>query len=190
VSFNYLCSKKLQIPYFKDGSIGFLHQLALMVKFRDFKDQDVIIKKDDVGDSMFFVLDGKASVVSPDGKQVYAELGTNSFFGEVSLFYSTTRTATVRASGHTTVIEISKSVLESVLDQHPELKEAMMKKAKENYDSFQHRQNALKELRSSAKQNAEEYDIEATVGRLRRVCLDFLQLKALLILKTSLGLYF
>jgi CRP-like cAMP-binding protein len=159
----------MQIPYFKDGSIGFLHQLALMVKFRDYKDQEVIIKKDDVGDSMFFVLDGAALVVSPDGKQVYAELRTNSFFGEVSLFYSTTRTATVRASGHTTVIEISKSVLETVLDQHPELREAMMKKAKENYDSFQQRQRALNELRSSSKQNAEEYDIEATVARFKKV---------------------
>ena len=159
----------MQIPYFKDGSIGFLHQLALMVKFRDYKDQEVIIKKDDVGDSMFFVLDGAALVVSSDGKQVYAELRTNSFFGEVSLFYSTTRTATVRASGHTTVIEISKSVLETVLDQHPELREAMMKKAKENYDSFQQRQRALNELRSSSKQNAEEYDIEATVARFKKV---------------------
>jgi CRP-like cAMP-binding protein len=140
-----------------------------MVKFRDFKNDEIIIRKDDTGDSMFFILDGEALVISQYVRQIFAELVANSFFGEVSLFYSVHRTATVRAKVFTTVIEISKTVLETVLEQHPDLKSTMMKKAKENYDLFLQRQKALKELKAAAKQDVDEYEVEATVQRLKKV---------------------
>lgn len=118
---------------------------------------------------MFFILDGAAQVVSADGKTVFAELATNAFFGEVSLFYQTNRTANVRARTHTTVLEISKDALFSVVEQHPELKEVMMAKAKENYDLFLKRQQALSALKKTPSDIGEEFDLDATVERLRKV---------------------
>ena len=148
-----------------------------MVKFRDIAATETIIKKDDPGDSMFIILDGTAQVVSPDGQAIYAELATNSFFGEVSLFYEVNRTATVRAKKNTTVLEISKTSLQSVLEQHTELKTVMMEKAKENYELFLQRQSDLKGLNlqdsSNKKRAEEEYDIEATVARLKKVSHPF-----------------
>jgi CRP-like cAMP-binding protein len=118
---------------------------------------------------MFFILDGAAQVVSADGKTVFAELATNAFFGEVSLFYQTNRTANVRARLHTTVLEISKDALFSVVEQHPELKEVMLAKAKENYELFLKRQQGLSTLKKTPSDVGEEFDLDATVERLRKV---------------------
>ena len=111
-----------------------------MVKFREYRASDIIIKKDDKGESMFFVLDGAAEVISANGAIVYAELPVNTFFGEVSLFFEVNRTATVRAKTFTTVIELSKSALKTVLDQHSELRELILSKANENYEVYKKRQ--------------------------------------------------
>ncbi|KAI8843134.1 cyclic nucleotide-binding-like protein [Chytridium lagenaria] len=155
------------IPLFKGGSIGFFHELALTLKIRVFQPGDLIIQKDQPGRSMYFVVDGTADVISPDGKEVYGTMLANTFFGEVALFFDVNRTASVRARTVCTLFELEKDSLKKILSQHKQLKEQMYEKAEENFRLWQARQNALKQLGSS--KDIQQFDVEATVSRLRMV---------------------
>jgi CRP-like cAMP-binding protein len=66
---------------------------------------------------MYIVLDGIAEVVSEDGCTVFAELGCNSFFGEVALFFDITRTATVRAQDTIVMFELKKEAFRKMLQE-------------------------------------------------------------------------
>ncbi|KAI8809069.1 cyclic nucleotide-binding-like protein, partial [Cladochytrium replicatum] len=158
------------VPLFKNGPVGFLHELALSLKLNSAKPDDEIIKKGDIGQSMFFVMEGIADVTSEDGKVLYAEIPSNSFFGEVALFYDVPRTASVRARTRCTLFELSKDALHHVLSHNADLKSAMEVTAAENFKLFQSRQAAVEKIgkRSEAK-STEAFSVEVITDRLKKV---------------------
>ncbi|KAJ3170000.1 hypothetical protein HDU87_000523 [Geranomyces variabilis] len=162
------------VPLFKDADICLLHQLALVLKLRIYEPGASIIKKDEVGTSMYFVLDGTAEVVSEDGGTIYAELNATSFFGEVALLFEVNRTATVRSRTRTTLFELCKDALTAVLDQNStspsgaEFARTMRERAKANFELFQSRQRKVEEMSAGAPV-AEEFGLEATASRLKQV---------------------
>ncbi|KAJ3175998.1 hypothetical protein HK101_010525 [Irineochytrium annulatum] len=158
--------KLKNIPLFRGGSVGFYHELALALKFKVYQPNDIIIKKDAPGRSMFFVVDGLAEVVSEDGTQVFGEMPPNTFFGEVALFFEVNRTATVRSKTSCALFELDKDALNAILSQHSLLKEEMTAKAEENFRLAQERKKAVLQLST---QNAVAFDVEATVHRLKKV---------------------
>ncbi|KAJ3040797.1 hypothetical protein HDV00_010412 [Rhizophlyctis rosea] len=161
--------KLKNVPLFKDGSVGFLHQLALRLKLRIFEPATIIIQKGSVGRSMYFLVDGEAQVVSDDGSTVYAELKPSSFFGEVALFYEVARTATVKAKSRSTMFELDKDDLWEVLNQHPALQDTMKATAQENYELFMKRQRGVEKITEEDRAAEEKFDIVATAERLKRV---------------------
>ena len=85
--FNELSKEEL------DGIVDF-------IKIRTTKPREVIVRKFDPGNEMFFIVDGKVSLstVSEDGKELtFGILGKGDMFGEISLFDNMERTATVTA---------------------------------------------------------------------------------------------
>ncbi|KAI8929535.1 cyclic nucleotide-binding-like protein [Entophlyctis helioformis] len=156
------------IPLFKDTSTAFLHQLALAAKLVVVNQGDVIIRKGEIGRNMYFVIDGAVQVVSEDLQTVYAEMAKLSFFGEVSMFYEVNRTATVRASARSTLVDLSKEALESVLAQYTTIRTQVQAKAVENYKLYLKRQRALEGMGKGSGQS-EQFDIEATTNRLKKM---------------------
>ena len=68
---------------------------------------EAIVRQDAEGDSMFVVLTGQVRVVlEPSGQEV-AVIPTGGFFGEMSMLTGDRRTATVKAIGDVTVLEIA-----------------------------------------------------------------------------------
>ncbi|KAJ1340751.1 hypothetical protein BSLG_004845 [Batrachochytrium salamandrivorans] len=78
------------------------------------------------------------------------------------------RTATVRASHPTTLIEISNDVVQNILKFYPDLMQVIHQRAKENFEAFTLRQRALLHCDFSAI-DQQRFDIEATISRLRKV---------------------
>jgi len=73
-----------------------------------FEENKLIIRRGEDANSMFFIISGEVQVESDDGSKIYAEMGQNSFFGEVALFYDIKRTANIRAKTQCTVMELYK----------------------------------------------------------------------------------
>ncbi|KAJ1557824.1 hypothetical protein HK405_015093, partial [Cladochytrium tenue] len=154
------------IPLFKTASNAFFDELALKLKLKIYQPNDLIIQKGERGGSMFFVMDGTASVESEDGRTKYGELRPFAFFGEVALFYEVNRTATVRARTVCTCFELMKDVLQSVLKHHPVLADTMREKAAQNYNLFLARQAALHDAPAHVRLSFAE---EATIEKLKQV---------------------
>lgn len=70
--------------------------MALQLKVDRYVPGTIIFKEGESATGMYFVIDGTVQIVSQNLKTVYAEVGKDAFFGEVSLFYDINRTATVR----------------------------------------------------------------------------------------------
>jgi len=159
------------VPLFQQCDTGFLHQLALSMKLCIFEQNQIIIRRGDVANSMFFIISGEVQVESDDGSKVYAEMGQNSFFGEVALFYDIRRTANIRAKSQCTVMELHKDVLDKLLKEYRGIENQMKAIAKENYDLFQKREQEIKIASSKNSGETEEsaYNVEATIFYLEKV---------------------
>ncbi len=88
------------------------------------KDQ-LIIKKEEQGDSMYMLVRGAVKV--HDGDNVLATLIAGEYFGEYALIDSYTRSASVTATQPTLLLQLSKARFDIIMEQHPKLKDAVLK---------------------------------------------------------------
>ncbi len=80
--------------------------------------------KGDAGNEAFFIFKGRVQVSAPsvDGKEmIFCILGQGCLVGEVSVITGNPRTATVTAIEPTTVSALKRTVLFSLMVQHPEI---------------------------------------------------------------------
>jgi len=86
---------------------------------------EIIIREGDTNsDCMYFVLNGTVDVVKALGKPtetILATLNPGDLFGEISLFLSEPRTATVIAKENVTLLEIKKKDMYSFMDSNPDV---------------------------------------------------------------------
>jgi CRP-like cAMP-binding protein len=118
---------------------------------------------------MYIVLDGIAEVVSEDGKTVYAELGADSFFGEVALFFDVPRTATVRARDLLVMFELTKESFQMVMSCHLSIAKSLTDMAARNYELSNTRSKILAEMMSELSEDDGAYGVEATKQRLEKI---------------------
>ena len=86
-----------------------------------FADGEPIVRHGEAGDSMFVVMSGRVRVVlEPSGQEV-ATIAAGGFFGEMSMLTGEPRTATVKAAGDASVLEISAAEFRSLALGNPAL---------------------------------------------------------------------
>jgi CRP-like cAMP-binding protein len=154
---------------FQGATIGFLHQLALSLKILTHDRGHKIITKGTNGNSMYIILYGIAEVVSEDGRTVYAELGINSFFGEVALFFEVPRTATVRAQDKIVMFELTKEAFQMVMSCHLTMAKSLTETAAKNYELSNIRSKMVAAIISELSQDDGAYGVEATEKRLTKI---------------------
>lgn len=93
-------------------------------QLRYLKAKQVLFHKGDTGDEAYMIFKGRVQVSAPsaDGKDMtFAILGPSHLVGEIAVMTGGLRTATVMALEQTTVSAVSRTVLFSLLVQHPEI---------------------------------------------------------------------
>ena len=84
-----------------------LAELARSTRTRSVRAGEVIVRQGETGGSMFVIVRGDVVVsIDPGGREV-ARLEDGAFFGEMSLLTGAPRTATVRASADSDLLEIT-----------------------------------------------------------------------------------
>lgn len=89
-----------------------------------FQKGDIIIKKDEMGDSFYLISKGRAQALIEDRSDEIREVHTfveGEFFGEISLITGGVRTAWVVATGKMEVFTIKRADLEKHLMNMPEV---------------------------------------------------------------------
>ncbi len=100
---------------------------------RTYADGEEIIREGDVGDCMYVVQSGAVQVIRSEGGReiLIAELGRGEFFGEMAIFESVTRSATVRAKGEVTALRVDKKTLLGRIQKDPTLAFRILEKMSE-----------------------------------------------------------
>ena len=90
-------------------------------------DGEAAVEEGDPGDSLLIVEDGRLRVVrrTADGEEALRTLRTGDFFGELSLYRSTPRTATVIAEGEARLLRLTAGTFLRLLEDHPEFRQAV-----------------------------------------------------------------
>jgi CRP-like cAMP-binding protein len=90
---------------------------------KEYKDGEVIVRQGEPGKCMYVVQQGEvAAIAESKGKELLLRsMGPSDFFGEMALFETVTRSATVRAVGAARVLTIDKKSLLAAVHEDPSL---------------------------------------------------------------------
>ena len=90
-------------------------------RHRRFAARDVIVREGEPGDSVLILEHGAAEVLVGEGQQRVRRLRRGDVIGEVSLLTGEPRSATIRATVDTSVVEIEREAMTRFLADHPVL---------------------------------------------------------------------
>jgi CRP-like cAMP-binding protein len=86
---------------------------------------DLIMTRGELGNHIYFFVEGSALVLGPDNTKIIRTLEPGDYIGELATLIGATRNVSVRANSFVLVKEISKAEIESVLATYPEIHEEM-----------------------------------------------------------------
>lgn len=90
----------------------------------------LILSEGDPGDSLYIIASGEVKIYREDqaGGEIWiANLGEGEFFGEFGFFSGAKRSASVRSQEETTVLELSKARMSSIISDHPRVEEVLFR---------------------------------------------------------------
>ncbi|KAJ3379923.1 hypothetical protein HDU84_006317 [Entophlyctis sp. JEL0112] len=114
----------------------FINRLAMTLECVEFKPGDLIVTINEEADCMYFILSGLVEVVGSTGV-VHAEMGSDSFFGEVGILLQMARTASIRAKVESRLFKLKKEHLDEVVNDFPIVKQKLQEAADERFYLFQ-----------------------------------------------------
>ncbi|KAJ3042632.1 Kinesin-like protein kif27 [Rhizophlyctis rosea] len=98
---------------------AFEQRLRKLMAPKVFLKDEMIIRKNDVGREMYFLVKGRVEVLSGDLQRCYNVIDKGSFFGELGVLYDIPRTASVRASQNCYCMILCRADLSTVLKDFP-----------------------------------------------------------------------
>lgn len=117
-----------KVPFFSGLGKGRQKSIARLLKTRFFAPGDVIIKRGEIGDEMYFIANGAVKVVLPDNE---VPLGTGDFFGELALITDQPRNADVIALGFSSVLALRRRDFKAFVKRNPDIREKIRRIAQE-----------------------------------------------------------
>ena len=115
-----------RVPFFHDIGAALIAEVARLLRPREFPAGAVIVRRGEIGDCMFFIVDGEVEVeVSPQA----VTLGAGNFFGELALLTRAPRNATVRALNACTLLALDVVDFHELLGRRQELARAIRAEA-------------------------------------------------------------
>lgn len=120
------------VPLFEKCDATFQHRLAMALKPVVATPGELVIRKGDIGNEMYFLVQGEVDVVGGDG-QVIAHLGPGSFFGETSLLLSEPRNASIRATTYCELFVLEKADFSRVLRDSPQFAKSLLEVCQSRY---------------------------------------------------------
>ena len=111
-----------EVRLFKDIAEPELKVLGQSLQERPLKRGQVLVREGEAGEEMFVVLRGSmviSKAVTGRVEQVLARIGPGDFFGEMSLFDRSPRSATVQTDSDATVLMLDREALRRLTELSP-----------------------------------------------------------------------
>ncbi len=112
-----------RIPMFAKVEPARLKLLAFAAEHADFSAGEIIFRQGDASDSAYIILEGKADVLvtGPEGLLKVAEVGRDSFVGEIGVLCDVPRTATIMATETLHTLRITKDLFIRMIMDFPSI---------------------------------------------------------------------
>jgi len=107
-----------RVPALNLLGMAALQVLAIGAEQRDYGYGDVLFHQNDIADAGYVVRRGSFRVAAEDGPEVV--VGAGELIGELALIVDMRRPATATALEHSTVVRVSRTLYQRVLESHPE----------------------------------------------------------------------
>lgn len=116
------CSVLLsKVTLFKDLSKDILEDIVKCLKMEIYFTNSIIVKANTIGESMFFIQNGTAAIISPSGVEL-GHLSDGSHFGEIALLLKgQKRIATIIALEICEIYKLSQKDFQRVILPHPNI---------------------------------------------------------------------
>lgn len=121
----------IKLPAFKEiKSEMCLREVATQMEHVLFLPNDYIIYKGDIGEEMYFLIEGQVQVLGPDEFTVLTTLNDGDYFGEIALFTkSAKRMCSVISKTFCKLYMLKKADLFSILGRFPRMKRTFIKES-------------------------------------------------------------
>lgn len=116
-----------KVPMFAELGTVTLSEIVSKLRVRHYPARIVVVRRDEPGDSMFFISEGEVEVRLPRGE---VALGQGAFFGEMALLNRLPRSATVVTTEPTTLLVLYASDFYEIASNIPSLVEAVEREAR------------------------------------------------------------
>lgn len=107
-----------KVPLFARLSAARIASIASLLRFERIEASELVVRKGERADCMYFVLSGEIEVATASGP---VHMGAGDYFGEMGLIEHTTRNADVRARTECTVLVLMERDFWLLLETQPEL---------------------------------------------------------------------
>jgi voltage-gated potassium channel len=121
-----------RVPFFHNIGASLIAEVARLLRPRDYPAGTVIMRRGEVGDCMFFVVEGEVEIQLQSGP-LY--LGADQFFGELALLTGDPRNATVVAVHSCTMLALDIVDFHELLARQPELARVIREEARKRLGS-------------------------------------------------------
>jgi voltage-gated potassium channel len=108
-----------RVPIFESLGAGALAEIMQLLYSRTARKGEVIARRGEKAEAMYFIVSGEVDVELPDADDV--KLGQGEFFGEIALLTGEERNATVRACEDTQLLVLDAHDLDRLMSRVPEI---------------------------------------------------------------------
>ncbi len=113
-----------KVDLFHDAPVEILEQLAPLVTEHEYRENQLVIRKGDEGDSLFIIAKGTVRV--HDEEQVVARLNAGNFFGEISFLDAAPRSMSISADTPAVLYRVTRDNFYSVFKNQPEVTQVIV----------------------------------------------------------------
>lgn len=117
-----------RIPLFRGLSEAFMEEVALSLRPDVYVPGEHVFRQGAPGDRMYFVIEGRLRVLRAE--EEIGSLGDGDFFGEVALFTSQPRNASVQAATYCDLYALDRGSFTRLLERFPDVGERLREVAK------------------------------------------------------------
>jgi CRP-like cAMP-binding protein len=113
-----------RIPLFRDFEDTELSEIATTVGVKRFNKHQFIVRESEPGDTFFMIVSGSISVcrIASDGREtILSILKEGDFFGEMSMFDTSLRSASIKALTEVEVGTINRTDFLDLIDRNPKI---------------------------------------------------------------------
>lgn len=117
-----------KVPLFAALDAAEVAEIMRFLRARSCEKGEIVVRRGEMADSMYFVVSGEVEVRMPDGDR---RLGAGEFFGEIAVLRGGERTATVVAVTDCKLLALGEHDLRHLMDRSPEMARRVKGKARD-----------------------------------------------------------